>query len=104
MQEGRIVRIEFQEEDGWHIVTSEDLPGLFLANRDFYKVYCAIPQALRIILEEQPDNEVAEKEKESTSMCTVGSTQNHWIAIPAQTWPRVSFQIGDPIRHELAHT
>ena len=105
MHEGSIIRVTFEEEGGWFTATSDDLPGLFLANRDAYKVFCAIPEAVRILLEEQPVREsVVKKEEGAMSICTIDSIQNHWIALSAQTWPRFSFQIGEPVRHEHAHT
>ena len=101
MSEGRVFRIEIEKELDWFVATSEDLPGLFLANRDLSKVYGAIPDAIMILLKEQP---TMETKGETGGRCTSNEDPGHWIAIPARAWPRISFQVGDHTAYEAAHT
>ena len=40
------VTLDYREKDGWHIFTTKDIFGLFVARRDRVKAYNEVPKAL----------------------------------------------------------
>ena len=43
--------IEHREKDGWHIFTSPQLPGLFVAHPDFQTALNDVPRSIELLKE-----------------------------------------------------
>ncbi len=46
MGKNGMATIDYREKDGWHIFTTKDIFGLFVARRDRVKAYNEVPKAL----------------------------------------------------------
>ena len=47
----RIVNIRYKCRDEWHIFTSDDLPGLYVASKDVKKAFEDVPVAVNKLIE-----------------------------------------------------
>ena len=49
-QDSFLIRtIQEQKEDGFWTITSEDLPGLFLAGKDLFSISAEVPEAIKML-------------------------------------------------------
>jgi hypothetical protein len=45
------VMVQYKHRDGWHVFSSNDVPGLYVASKDPVKAYDDVPVALKQIME-----------------------------------------------------
>ena len=45
------VRVQYKHRDGWHVFSSNDVPGLYVASKDPLKAYDDVPIALKAIMD-----------------------------------------------------
>jgi len=49
MDQAQTIRVDIEEQEGWHVATSRDLPGLVLAHESRERVLDALPGAIRLL-------------------------------------------------------
>ena len=54
------IRVSYREHLGWHLFTCKELPGLFVANKDWKLAFSDLPKAIRslLVLDYRRDYEV----------------------------------------------
>lgn len=45
------ITVQYKYRDGWHVFSSNDVPGLYVASKDARKAYEDVPIALKAIMD-----------------------------------------------------
>ena len=46
-----IVTVDYTEREGWHVFTSEDMQGLYVATNDLKSAFVEVPAAIKVLMQ-----------------------------------------------------